>query len=153
MTARERRQKRKRDDFVRGYTQFAQRPVLPVAPIEAVWEKVCELIPVETSGKKSVEPAPKDEANNSVVNKRLKRTLRVLDVLAALAWFFVITKVCIADIDRLFFSWVAPQAMWLLDLRVFAVLGLASLLLLLFKRWKLGVGLAYVSFFPLVVTL
>jgi len=153
VTAKEKRPKRKRDDFARGHAQFGNQPPPSMAPTDAVWKRVTELLPGEPKVKPSVEPTPKGEPEAHAGSKRLKLAFRALDVLGAIAWIFVITKVWIADVDRLLFSWVAPQAMWLLDLRVFAVLGLASLLLLLFKLWKIGVGLAYVSFFPLVVAL
>lgn len=151
MTAKEKRQKRKRDDFTRGNTHFGSPPALPIAPIDDVWKRVEELLPEEPTVAKPVTPKPESDGESNASTKRLKRTIRILDVVAAVAWAFGITKIYIGDIDRLLFSWVAPQAAGLLDLRVFAVLGLASLLLLLFKRWKLGVGLAYISFFPLVL--
>lgn len=154
MSGKEKRQKRKRDDFAGGYTHFGQQPSVPIAPIEAVWKRVDELVPEEQTAQKPAEPdVKKDESEEVKSSKRLKRIFRALDVLAVIAWVSVIVKVYIADVDRLLFSWVAPQATWLLDLRVFAVLGLASLVLILFKRWKIGVGLAYVSFFPLIVAL
>ncbi len=153
MTGKEKRHKRKRNDFARAHTQFGHQAQPLMAPLDDVWDRVFELLPDEPAPRRAVEPKTRSDEGTNANRKRLRHAIRVLDVIAALAWMFWVTKIFIADIDRLLFSWVAPQAAGLLDLRVFAVLGLASLLLLLFKRWKIGVGLAYISFFPLVLVL
>ncbi|GAP60668.1 hypothetical protein AHiyo1_42400 [Arthrobacter sp. Hiyo1] len=85
--------------------------------------------------------------------RRRKRTdwRRALDVTSLTLWAFVVVKLFIGDLDRAFFAVVAPQALWILDFRWLLVLVLTALLLLLFKSHKLGLSLAYVVGFPLVL--
>jgi hypothetical protein len=133
-------------------TQHAPyEPQLPAASAAVVWERISMLIPEVADIEQPAEPPKQRKRGAARRRKRLKRKARILDVVGAVVWLGAITKLFIADLDRLLVSSVIPQAAWLLDFRVFAVLALIALLLVLFKMRTLGVALAYVAAYPLVI--
>ena len=75
----------------------------------------------------------------------------MLDVFASVVWSFIVVNLFIGDFDRVMLAAIAPQAVWVLDFRWLLVLVLAALLLLLFNSRRLGLSLAYVIGFPLVL--
>ena len=83
--------------------------------------------------------------------QRRLRWRRFLDAVGIFVWIGIVIKLFIGDLDRDVLMTFAPNAVWLLDLRWFAVIGLAALFLILFKLRTIGVSIAYVIGFPLVV--
>lgn len=83
--------------------------------------------------------------------RRTRRTVLILDLIGSLAWLYVILKVFVFDVDRAILIRVAPDALELLDYRFFFFLGVVALVVVLFKKYWLGI--LYVVLYPLVVLL
>lgn len=76
-----------------------------------------------------------------------------LDAVSLLFWAYALTKVFVVDVDRWVVSHVAPELLWLVDLRLLIILVLTSLALILLRKARWAWLPAYIAFFPLVVLL
>lgn len=142
---------RNRKVYTRSILGPTFRPIPPAAKADDVWKRVEDLLSKPSEPAKPVD-APKQRKRGEARRKRrLRRKVRLFDALGTITWIGILVKLFIGDLDRLLVSSFAPQAVWLLDLRWFLVLALTALLLLLFQSKTLGLGIAYVLSFPLVV--
>ena len=137
--------------YGRSTQSWTYRPTPPIAPAEEVWKLIDGLIEPAAEAPKAADEPPKRRRGEARRKKRLRQRVLGLDVVATVAWVAVIVKLFIGDLDRVLLASVAPQVVWILDLRWFLVLALAALLLLLFRNRTLGLGLAYVLGYPLVL--
>lgn len=140
--------------YARSTASRHNPPPPPNAPSDEVWDLIDKLV-AENPG---LEPSTTTETESKQrrrgdARRRRRRTgwRRVLDVFASVVWSFVVVKLFIGDLDRVMLEAIAPQAIWILDFRWLLVLVLAALLLLLFNSRRLGLSLAYVIGFPLVL--
>jgi len=146
----ERRNRKVRD---RAHTATPYRPAPPRAEPEAVWERVETLVVSETPAENAPSEPKKRKRGEHRRRLRWRRRFRSLDILGGLMWAFVITKLFVTDIDRIILGSVAPDAMWVLDLRWMFGLAILALVLMLFKVRTLAFAVAYVVFFPAVILL
>lgn len=137
--------------YARSTQSGAFRPTPPSAPAEDVWRRIDTLLADNPAPREEAAPTKLRKRGEARRKKRLKRKLLILDALGSTTWIAIIAKFFVGDLDRLALSSFAPQAIWILDLRWFLVLVLAALLLLLFKSRTLGLGVAYVVAYPLVL--
>jgi hypothetical protein len=138
--------------------QEVSKPHPPSADPDLVWGRVLTLLEAEEVAPTAAATAtatteqPKARRRGATRRRqRRRRTLRALDVIGFLVWLGLIVKVFIADWDRMVVSFLFPHLTWVLDLRWFFPLALLAMLLVLFKASRLGLGIAYVIAFPLVV--
>ncbi len=113
-------------------------------PERSIWDKVdISIVSAEA------QPAPSESSPGD--RPRLPRLpFWLMDLIAGLAWAFVVIKLFIADIDREFIEAVAPSATWLVDYRFFLYLGLAVILAVTI-RGPFWFAVGYIAFFPLVL--
>lgn len=140
--------------YARSTSSQPGRPNPPHASPNVVWDLIDTLIAENPEPAVSATAGTeKQQRRRGGARRRRKRTdwRRALDVTSVIFWSFVVVKLFIGDLDRAIFAVIAPQAVWILDFRWLLVLVLAALLLLLFKSRKLGLSLAYVVGFPLVL--
>jgi hypothetical protein len=135
------------------------KPTAPEVDVETLWNRVEEL--VAESPETSSDPAASPEAK-PVTRKRLGRTRQrsrwrkrriVLDLAGTLVAAFVFVKLFVGDLDRLILDGVAPEFVWLLDVRWLLVLVALALILTVLKFYRAAVVLTYIAAFPLVVLL
>lgn len=128
-----------------------RHPQAPDAPVDAVWDRVDMLTRDEgPAAPGPTEPKVKKRSSNRK-RKRLRRKVRVLDIIGTVTWIATLTKLFVADVDRMILSAIAPEAAWLLDLRWVLVLALLAMLALLFRGRTVGMWFAYIAAYPLVV--
>lgn len=75
----------------------------------------------------------------------------VLNVLSTLIWLNVMLKLFVSDVDRWIVSNVSPSWLWILDYRFFILLFLATLVVLIAKKWQVGLALICIWLFPLIL--
>ena len=129
-------------------------PIPPSANPTEVWKKVQTLVDSEEKDPaKAPEPEEPKLRKRGAARRRQRRLRwrRLLDTVGLVVWIGIVIKLFIGDLDRDILMAFAPDAVWLLDLRWFAVIGLAALFLILFKLRTIGASIAYVIAFPLVV--
>lgn len=110
----------------------------------SIWDKV-DLSVLETAST-NTDGTSQDEPTRPQVNWR--RRFRIANTVAAAVWIFGLTKVFLADIDRIFLERVAPDLIFLVDYRFFVIIGAFALAVLVVKRafyWLL-----YAAIFPIV---
>jgi hypothetical protein len=130
------------------------KPQPPSADPDLVWDRVLALLKTEEVAPTAPAAAEEPKARKRGAarrRQRRRRTIRALDVIGLVIWLGLVVKVFIADWDRLVVSFLFPQFTWVLDLRWLFPLALLAMLLVLFKASRLGLGIAYVITFPLVV--
>jgi MFS family permease len=139
--------------YARSMNSHHQPPSPPEAPAAEVWDLIHVLVGESPDPEVTTAESEPKQRRRGQARRRQKRTTwrRLLDVAGAMVWTFVVVKLFIGDLDRAMLAAFAPQAIWLLDFRWLLVLVLVALLLLLFKSRRLGLSLAYVSCFPLVL--
>jgi hypothetical protein len=76
---------------------------------------------------------------------------RIANTLATLVWFYAVCKVFIFDVDQFLFERLWPQGGWLVTYRFFVLIGVASVLALVFRRWVFFAWCAYFALFPIIV--
>ncbi|OUD81744.1 hypothetical protein CMMCAS02_02340 [Clavibacter michiganensis subsp. michiganensis] len=131
----------------------ARRPTgdPPAASADEIWSRITALTEsVVTTTSQTREPTIRKRGSSRKKNKR-RRLVLLLDILGVAAWLFAIVKLFFTDIDRLIISYVAPEYIWLSDIRAIVALCLIALVLLLVKRRTLGLAVAYVAGYPLVL--
>lgn len=147
-------ERRNRPAFGRSQSAPSYKPRPPRAAAAAVWARIDYLVAQE---KPKEEPLKKDGKARKRRESRRKasrrRFLRLLDLVGTVVWVAVLLKLFVADVDRLMLAWVAPQLLWVVDLRWLLVLVGAALMLVLLRARTLGVSLAYIVAFPLIVIL
>ena len=72
-------------------------------------------------------------------------------MIAFSAWTFVLTKLFVIDIDRIFLSRVGPSLVWVLDYRFFVAVGAVLVIALLFWKWKALGFICFIVFYPGVI--
>lgn len=138
--------------YERSTQERPGKPRPPFARPEDIWERIEDLLGDEPAKSQAPpEPDKRPRRSDRRRKRRLRRRMRLLDIAGYLAWTLVITKLFIGDVDRVLLGAVAPNLVWVLDTRFLLVLFLFALLLILFKARTLGIALAYVAGFPLVV--
>lgn len=146
----ERRNRKVRD---RAHIAKPYLPTPPQAEPKVVWERI-ETLAVSETPRENTTTEPKKRKRGELRRRlRWRRRFRLFDVLGSLMWAFVITKLFVTDIDRIILGSVAPDAMWVLDLRWLFGLAILALVLTLFRVRTLAFAVAYVVFFPAVVLL
>lgn len=103
----------------------------------------------EGSASASPKEKSKDKANDS--QRKLRRTLRWLDVAGALFWIYVVLQLFAIDVTRTLLERIAPSFAWLANYRLLVVLVALPLVALFLWRWKALLGFLYVLGFPFVV--
>lgn len=76
---------------------------------------------------------------------------RIREPLALVVWIYAIIKVFVFDIDLYLIGRVAPDSMWLLNLRLLVIAGALALAWLLLGHRIFFIGVAYVVAYPLIV--
>ncbi len=140
--------------YARSTSYRHKPPPPPNAPSDEVWDLINRLVAENPEPGSSTTPETElKQRRRGDARRRRRRTdwRRVLDVFASVVWSFIVVKLFIGDFDRVILAAIAPQAVWVLDFRWLLVLVLAALLLLLFNSRRLGLSLAYVIGFPLVL--
>lgn len=139
--------------YARSTSSHPKPPPPPDAPAAEVWDLIDKLVAENPdSGPQAATQAEPKRRRGAARRRRKRRDWRrVLDAFASVIWSFIVIKLFIGDLDRVMLAAIAPQAIWILDFRWLLVLVLAALLLLLFNSRRLGLGLAYVVGFPLVL--
>lgn len=155
------RERRNWKVFQRSTESNTYRPQPPKARPDELWERIETLIasepPTEANPESAAEPktpAPSTQKRKRGAarrRQRRRRVVRTLDVLGSIVWIVSLIKLFVGDVDRLLISSFAPQLVWLLDMRWLLVLGLVALILILFRARTLGVAVAYIVGFPLVI--
>ena len=116
---------------------------------ELVWRRVAELLPAWDGS--SALFTIKTDPESIRMRRKLKRAVRVLDVVALLWWSWVVIKVFVADVDR----WVAQElgGEWnaILGYRLAFFLLALALLAMVLRGYRLAGSLIYVAFFPVIV--
>ncbi|MDQ1110975.1 hypothetical protein QE418_000423 [Microbacterium testaceum] len=145
-------ERRNRGAVNRSQRSSPYKPRPPRADVESVWARIETLVGQEKSDS---EPQTKEEKKRQRSQDRRRRRrarfVSILDVVGTVFWMTVLVKLFVADVDRMLMSWIAPQLIWLLDLRWLLVLVGAALVLILLRAKTLGISLAYVMTFPLIV--
>ena len=114
-----------------------------------IWTKVDNTILDLVEEKKVPDDSPEEDAEDQ---RSKRRRLKIaLDVFSFPAWTYLILKLFIFDVDRFLVENYLPWAEPVVTFRFFVGLALLVLLVLLFRRYYLG--LLYVLFFPLIVLL
>lgn len=146
---------RKIHERSRRNAPYEPRP--PRAEAAKVWDRI-EALVIEESPAEPIVPTSESAQEEKgrrrgAARRRLRRRriVRLLDVSGSIIWLGVIIKLFVGDLDRFFVASFVPQLAWILDMRWLVVLVLAALLLILFKALTLGIAVAYVALFPLVV--
>ncbi len=131
-------------------------PPTPAATADEVWARIDTLVVSESAP--TTPPVPtggteRKREKRSEIRRTLRRrrAFRFLDVIAAVYWIAVLVKLFVADVDRAIVGLVAPEAMWILDLRWAVALTLVALILVMFRRGTVALSFVYVAVFPLVV--
>ena len=132
--------------YRRSTQHLKTHPAPPSANPNEVWKKVQTL--VDSEEKK--DPAKADKTEEPKLRKRgaarrrqrRLRWRRFLDAVGIFVWIGIVIKLFIGDLDRDVLMTFAPNAVWLLDLRWFAVIGLAALFLIPFKLRTIGASIA-----------
>lgn len=83
---------------------------------------------------------------------RLRIVFRVLDVIGAVFWIYVVSRLFLGDVDSYFMRSYLPALGWLVDYR-FLVLLFGVLLVCMVIRKHYLLALLYITFFPLIVIL
>ncbi|MFJ2620153.1 hypothetical protein [Glutamicibacter sp. NPDC087344] len=147
-------QSRNQKVYARSISSHRKLPSPPNAPAGEVWDLIDRLFaenPTPEQSPTTVADSKRPRRGDSRRRKRRTDWRRVLDVSASVVWSFIVVKLFIGDLDRVMLAVIAPQAVWILDFRWLLVLVLTALLLLLFNSRKLGLSLAYIIGFPLVL--
>ncbi|MEV5744232.1 hypothetical protein AB0L30_29600 [Microbispora rosea] len=102
---------------------------------------------------KSKKPA-KDSAPPTTMLKPVsagtsKRRLRVAQVVASIAWLYLIIKLFIADVDYLLITRLFPESPWVLDLRIVVLAALFIATIHFFRKYAWW--MLYIAFFPIIV--
>lgn len=93
-------------------------------------------------------------AASSAPPKKVKRAyLRNVfeEVFGLLFWIYVITKLFVIDVDRYLLIRYAPSAVWLLDFKLFFLVGLVAVVILLRRKSEIMWFLVAVIFYPLII--
>ena len=115
----------------------------------SLWDKVDVLVLRE--GEPS-EPKKEPTSDKEDSSRRLRRHLRILDVLGVVFWLYVVLKLFVYDVDRELLTALGAEG--LANYRFFFFLAILVLIVALTKRK--GVALLYVGyvlFFPFVILL
>jgi len=83
------------------------------------------------------------------LRKRIGRVAR--EVVAPLAWCYVLLKLAVFDVDSAALRVIAPDYLWVLDYRFFVLLGAAVVLFLLLGRHEFLLLAAFVAGYPFVL--
>lgn len=75
------------------------------------------------------------------------------EVSAIVFWVYIITKLFIIDLDRYLMARYAPSAAWLLDFKLFFLIGLMALVLLLRRKSAAMWFLATLIFYPVLLAI
>ena len=77
----------------------------------------------------------------------------IRESIAALFWFYVITKLFIFDIDIFLFGMFSPDYAWLLNYRCLILLGIVATFWLVTKNKHIILWTLYIFFYPVIVLL
>jgi len=81
--------------------------------------------------------------------KRRRRVTR--EVLAAVFWIYVLLKLAVFDIDIYIFQRFFPRLLWLVEAKVFVVIGLVAVAWVVLGRREFPRTIAYVLAYPFVI--
>ncbi|HEX8081659.1 MAG TPA: hypothetical protein VF557_15720 [Jatrophihabitans sp.] len=112
-----------------------------------LWKKI-DLGKVQTQQSSSEEPAEK-KPKKTAPRWAIKTAWWILDLLCAGIWVFSFIKLFVADVDRVLVDAIAPSMRWLVDYRILVLLGLLSIVTVVFKRKYFWIPL-YLLFFPII---
>src|SRR5271166_293979 len=93
------------------------------------------------------QPDDVSATKNRWFKKLLWRTI------ATVIWVYIIVKLFIFDLDVYLAANYLPVLQVILDYKVFIFIGVSAAAVMLFDKWKALGFLAYLIFFPLIVTL
>jgi hypothetical protein len=120
----------------------------------SVWEKI------DIEEYKSALPTPATRSSSPVENteSRINRLgwigkpwfWTALNLFATLFWLYVILILFVSDVDRWIVSTVSPSWIWILDYRFSILLFLATLVVLIAKKWQIMFVLMYIWIFPII---
>lgn len=105
-----------------------------------------------TSDGETATPAtsmPNIKATSQTLSQKVAWIL--LEIVAPLVWVYVITKLFIFDVDNYIVSHVAPQYIWLLNFRLFILLGVIAVFWLIFGNANILIWFLYIFFYPLIL--
>ncbi len=83
----------------------------------------------------SVPPAAIEATKSSIVRRI------VIEVVAITCWCYALAKLFVFDIDRFLLDRFAPSAIWLLDYKIFFIVGALALIVIFGRRFG-ALGLA-----------
>lgn len=75
------------------------------------------------------------------------------ELIAPLAWIYILFKLFVVDIDQLVFRAVAPANAWWLDFKLLGFLVVSSLFWVFLGGKKLSWQLAFIAFYPAIIVL
>ena len=82
---------------------------------------------------------------------RQKAAWLCLEIIAPLVWVYLITKLFIVDVDRFVLLQLAPHYVWLLNFRLFILLGAVAIFWLFFGNKNTLIWFLYIVFYPAVL--
>ena len=82
-------------------------------------------------------------------SKRYPTYLR--DIIATTLWAYALVKLFVFDVDRYLLSLIVPNSMWILNLRLFAILLVLAVLWVILGNKRFLLSFAYVIGYPLVI--
>ena len=80
------------------------------------------------------------------------RLLRVMrEFVAAVLWAYIVVKLAVFDIDLYIVQRFSPRFVWLLNLKVFVLIGLSAIAWVVLGRRQFPLTILYILAYPLVV--
>jgi hypothetical protein len=121
-----------------------------LAEARTLWDKVD--VVVWREGGEASAPSKEPAQDKKDSSRRLRRHLRILDILGVAFWLYVVLKLFVYDVDRQLLSAVGVEG--LANYRLFFFLAVLVMIVVLTKRKVVALlYLGYVLFFPIVVLL
>jgi hypothetical protein len=82
-----------------------------------------------------------------------KTRMMLLEIVAPLIWVYVCVKLFVFDIDTWVLSQIIPNHIWIINLKLFILLGALAIIWLLIGTKRFFLSFLYVLFYPLLLVL
>src|SRR4051794_2810955 len=116
----------------------------------SIWDKVGDAV-IAQAATPATSAAPAEQSQASSLKSRIptKWYFRLLDVASVIAWTYVVLTLFVVNVDRKVVDAVGIDPS-LLDYKLFAIIGVAAVLVFVFGKGVI-IPVLYILFFPLIV--